>query len=471
MRRLSRGLAPLVLAGLAACAQLEPRPDLPVETAIPAGEGSEVDRLIAPAEARHPGESAFRLLNEGPEAFVIRARSARLAGRSLDVQTYIWHGDLTGAYLAQRLLEAADRGVKVRLLVDDMDARAKNAGFAALAAHPNIAVRMFNPFASRKGTMSMVGEGLTSFGRINHRMHNKTWIADNRIAIVGGRNLGDEYFGASDEVNFVDLDFAMIGPIVRDASASFDKYWNSPAAYPMEVLDPAGVSAAALERLRGRLAERARRRQRRAATRTSCAPTMPCSAWWRVTGPWTGPASITSPPTTRSRRRCPSTTPARSVVRRSCVPMVQSMQTELTVISPYFVPGEEVTASWVKSVEGRQARARAHELADRQRRGGGARRLRTLSRAAGRGRRAGLGAEAAGGQRRAVEPVRLLGREPAHQGARGRRPDALRRQLQPRPALDLAQLRAGCDRREPGARAAARGDLRRADRGHSAPGR
>ena len=255
MRRLSRGLAPLVLAGLAACAQLEPRPDLPVETAIPAGEGSEVDRLIAPAEVRHPGESAFRLLNEGPEAFVIRAHSAKLAGRSLDVQTYIWHGDLTGAYLARQLLEAADRGVKVRLLVDDMDARAKNAGFAALAEHPNIAVRMFNPFASRKGTMSMVGEGLTSFGRINHRMHNKTWIADNRIAIVGGRNLGDEYFGASDEVNFVDLDFAMIGPIVRDASVSFDKYWNSPAAYPMEVLDPAGVSPDALERLRGRLAD------------------------------------------------------------------------------------------------------------------------------------------------------------------------------------------------------------------------
>jgi cardiolipin synthase C len=172
------------------------------------------------------------------------------APRSLDVQTYIWHGDLTGAYLAQQLLAAADRGVKVRLLVDDMDARAKNAGFAALAAHPNIVVHMFNPFASRKGTMSMMGEGLTSFRRINHRMHNKSWIADNRIAVVGGRNLGDEYFGASDEVNFVDLDFAMIGPIVRDASASFDRYWNSPAAYPMEVLDPAAVSDAALETLR-----------------------------------------------------------------------------------------------------------------------------------------------------------------------------------------------------------------------------
>ena len=86
-------------------------------------------------------------------------------------------------------------------------------------------------------------------------MHNKTWIADNRVAIAGGRNIGDEYFGASEEVNFVDLEFAMMGPVVRDASASFDKYWNSPAAYPMEVLDPDGVNDKALEVLRAKLAE------------------------------------------------------------------------------------------------------------------------------------------------------------------------------------------------------------------------
>ena len=114
---------------------------------------------------------------------------------------------------------------------------------------------MFNPFASRSGMLRYIGEGMTSFGRINHRMHNKTWIADNRIAIAGGRNIGDEYYGASEEVNFVDLEFAMIGPIVRDASASFDKYWNSPAAYPMEVLDPAAVSEKALETLRPKLTE------------------------------------------------------------------------------------------------------------------------------------------------------------------------------------------------------------------------
>jgi len=198
------------------------------EVSIPLGEGTELDALIAAPEAKHPGQSGFRLVSEGPEALAIRARTGLLAGRSLDVQTYIWHADVTGTYLAHRLLQAADRGVRVRILVDDMDARAKNAGFAALDAHPNIGVRMFNPFESREGFFSKLGEIVGSFPRLNRRMHNKTWIADNRIAIIGGRNLGDEYFGASADVNFVDLDFAMVGPIVRDASASFDEYWNAP---------------------------------------------------------------------------------------------------------------------------------------------------------------------------------------------------------------------------------------------------
>ena len=105
--------------------------------------------------------------------------------------------------------------------------------------------------------LGLIGEGLTDFGRVNRRMHNKSWIADNRIALVGGRNIGDEYYGASDGVNFVDLDFAMIGPVVRDASASFDKYWNSPLVYPIESLDPASVNAAELDRVRALLISRA----------------------------------------------------------------------------------------------------------------------------------------------------------------------------------------------------------------------
>src|SRR5262245_28736402 len=128
----------LVAAVLGGCASLPERPQLPAMNSIAPAAGAPLDRAIAEAEAQHPGAAGFRLVIEGMEAFVIRAQSARLAARTLDVQTYIWHADATGLYLAQTLLEAADRGVRVRLLVDDLDARAKNAGFAALAAHPNI---------------------------------------------------------------------------------------------------------------------------------------------------------------------------------------------------------------------------------------------------------------------------------------------------------------------------------------------
>jgi putative cardiolipin synthase len=241
---------------LAGCATLAPRPELPHQAAVPVGAVTPLDELIGDAEARHPAQSGFRLVAEGPEAFAIRARTAATAARSIDVQTYIWHDDMTGLYLAHVLLEAADRGVRVRVLVDDMDARGKTFGFAALDAHPNIEVRMFNPFAQRDGIVGFALEALGSFRRINRRMHNKSWIVDNRIAIVGGRNLGDEYFGASEDVNFVDLDFAMIGPIVREASGSFDRYWNASPAYPVALLAPESVSAESLATLRAGLARR-----------------------------------------------------------------------------------------------------------------------------------------------------------------------------------------------------------------------
>ncbi|MCJ7451654.1 MAG: phospholipase D-like domain-containing protein, partial [Steroidobacteraceae bacterium] len=252
MRTIIRLCLPLFPLLLAACAELPERPELPPQAAVPVGSGTKLDSLIAPAEASHPGQAGFRLVGTGTEAFAIRARTAFVAGRSLDVQTYIWNRDVTGLYVANVLIGAADRGVKVRLLVDDMDARSKNYGFAALDAHPNIEVRMFNPLPSRSGTLAFIGDFMSSGKRLNHRMHNKTWIADNRIAIVGGRNLGDEYFGASEEVNFVDLDFAMVGPVVRDASASFDKYWNSRAVYPISVLSPDAITPEELGKLRKR---------------------------------------------------------------------------------------------------------------------------------------------------------------------------------------------------------------------------
>ena len=342
LRTLCRSLTWLLAISLAACAHLQPRPELPVQTAIASGDNSPLDGLIAAAEARRPGQSAFRLLVEGSEAFVIRVRSARMAARSLDVQTYIWHADLTGMYIAHTLIEAADRGVKVRVLVDDLDARAMNAGLAAVAAHPNVEVRLFNPFASRSGTLRLIGEGLTSFDRINRRMHNKTWIADNRVAIAGGRNLGDEYFGASDEVNFVDLDFAMIGPVVRDASASFDKYWNSPSAYPIEALATDAVNVRALDSLRTRLAAHAREVE---ASRYAIALRSDDAVQRLINGDWPMQWSpkylfVSDDPLKVTMLERP---PEPTGVVAALVPVAKAAQSELTIISPYFVPSGTAT--------------------------------------------------------------------------------------------------------------------------------
>jgi putative cardiolipin synthase len=344
IRRLSVVLIVVaLLAYFAACAQLDPRPQLPEEPALALADDSPLDQATGAMESSHPDESAFRLVVEGTEAFVVRVQTARKAKRSLDVQSYIWHADLTGMYFANELLLAADRGVKVRVLLDDVDARRNNDALAALSAHPNIEVRTFNPFASRRGTLSMFAEGLRSFSRINRRMHNKSWIADNRVAVVGGRNIGDEYFSASDEVNFVDLDFAMIGPVVRQASASFDEYWNSPSAYPMQVLDPDHASLDALNRLRPKLAAQAER-----AAYSPYAQLLKSNDAIKrmVEGDWPmqwakkyqfvadDPNKVTMQEKDANRAQ----------VSAALVPMVQETQTRLSIISPYFVPGARGTA-------------------------------------------------------------------------------------------------------------------------------
>jgi putative cardiolipin synthase len=335
---------------------------LPSDVAIPPGAGTELDQLIAEPEAQHPGASGFRLVREGPEALAIRARSALLAGRSLDVQTYIWHADVTGMYLAHRLLQAADRGVRVRILVDDMDARAKNAGFAALDAHPQIEVRMFNPFQSRQGWLSQAWEIVSSFPRLNRRMHNKTWIADNRIAIVGGRNLGDEYFGASEDVNFVDLDFAMVGPIVRDASASFDDYWSAPSTRPMRELDLKSVTREALDDVRTTLADHA-----------EAAEASPYAAEVRgddsvqrlVAGDW--------PMVWTDSCRFVADDPLKVALDEKDIqdsrvltvlqPAAENTSERLSLISPYFVPGEVGTQILVGLAhEGKQVRVLTNSL-------------------------------------------------------------------------------------------------------------
>ncbi len=196
-----------------------------------------------------PGVSTVRLVEQNAMAFTYRAATAAAAERSLDVQYYIWHDDLTGKLLAAELMRAAERGVRVRVLVDDMDARTKHEIFVVADMHPNLEVRIFNPFYNRSGLLGQISEYVLRGSRLNHRMHNKAWIVDNRVAIVGGRNIGDEYFGASPHSNFSDLDVLMTGPIVGEVSTSFDEYWNSPNAVPVSRFEGKQPEPEDLERL------------------------------------------------------------------------------------------------------------------------------------------------------------------------------------------------------------------------------
>jgi putative cardiolipin synthase len=353
---------PFALLLVSACAQLPPRPELPDATALAVGAESRLDEKVGAVETQHPGASGFGLLSDGRAAFAARAQTAHRAARSLDVQTYIWHSDMTGRFLAQQLLDAADRGVRVRLLVDDMDARDKNYGYAALDAHPNIEVRMFNPLASRSGTLAKIGDLMTSMKRLNHRMHNKSWIADNRVAFVGGRNLGDEYFGASDETNFVDLDFAMVGPVVRDVSASFDRYWNSRAAYPVVTLSPEAVTAPALARLRVALASAVEETKHSAYAeqlQRDDAIDRLVTGDWRLE--WSSQYHFVSDDPLKALKDPGA---GRSDVLSFLVPVMQAAEVGMTMISPYFVPGKEGTTALVRGASsGRNIRVLTNSLA------------------------------------------------------------------------------------------------------------
>ena len=190
-------------------------------------------RVFEKEAKKHPGKSGFSLIPYGQDAFEKRMRMVALAEKSLDIQYYIWKSDTTGTAFAYEILRAADRGVKVRILLDDLGLKGRDEAIAALDAHPNIEIRIFNPFTSRK----LRGVNfLLDFERLNHRMHNKVIVADNAVAIIGGRNIGNHYFSVSKKGNFRDLDIICAGPVVREISGVHDYFWNGKWAVPVKPL-------------------------------------------------------------------------------------------------------------------------------------------------------------------------------------------------------------------------------------------
>ena len=219
----------LALAVASGCAANYAKVPRSSSTAFQEHQTTTLGRIFDPAAAKHPGESGVLFMRYGRRALEARLAMADLAERSLDLQYYIWDADVTGHLLADRLIRAADRGVHVRVLLDDHGIVGRDNAIARLSAHPNIEIRAFNPFRNRGNRLM---DFITDPSSANRRSHNKAMIADNAIVIVGGRNIADSYFGVHGESNFRDLDIVAVGPVVRDASAVFDDFWNSDFAIP-----------------------------------------------------------------------------------------------------------------------------------------------------------------------------------------------------------------------------------------------
>ncbi|NPT38185.1 phospholipase D family protein [Paraburkholderia xenovorans] len=243
-------------AFLTACATRPPATAFgrQVTHALPVTEATPLRTALMPVEAAHPDQSGFRLLPNGTDALQMRIALARAATRTLDMQYYIANEDTTGKLLLGAALYAADHGVRVRMLVDDLNFKDIDRVMAGLNSHENIEIRVFNPFGSaQQGLFERTTNVFTQIGHFTRRMHNKAMIADNQLAIVGGRNLGDEYFSASETLQFRDLDVLAAGPITADISASFDDYWNSSIAYPLRVLNKQKFDAKELDQTRDEL--------------------------------------------------------------------------------------------------------------------------------------------------------------------------------------------------------------------------
>ncbi len=334
------GVLTLFAAFASGCATL--RTDLPREpsTSLPPVADTPSTRYVASETAAHGELSGFRALTSNTNALMSRIVLIDHAEHSLDLQYYIFDNDATGRLMAQRIVAAADRGVRVRILLDDLDIAGQGQDnlLDALDAHPNIEVRLFNPFRIRnRSAFSKVGQFVIDGKRLNRRMHNKSFIVDGMQAVIGGRNIGDAYFDAGDEVHFRDLDVLAIGAVVPKIAAMFDSYWNSDMAYPVTAYTSIHATAEDLAHLRVSLAHAARAFAESDYAQ-ALSDTLPNGPSADRTGHWFwGATTLVADDPNKAD-------PDRDGETRLIVPELRQMldgaKTEALLISPYFIPGE-----------------------------------------------------------------------------------------------------------------------------------
>mgnify|MGYP001218840810 CR=1 FL=1 len=332
---LRRVIAALALLVLASCA---PTLDLTVERTPSHALTPQVDTPLRAQLAPHiPAElSGFHLLADGRAALAARLTLAARATRTLDVQYYLFHNDASGKWVAAALLAAADRGVRVRVLIDDIDTADKEVGLATLNTHPNIEVRLFNPFLARSTNVFVFGwQAIRDGVRLNRRMHNKAFIADNQLGITGGRNIGDEYFDAHAEFAFIDLDVLAAGGVVDAMSRSFDAYWNSDAVVPAAAL-PVRISAQRLARAGARLGAYAAERARSAyGGEVAAADPLPALLSGRLAWHLAPADLIVDPP----EKALDPAQPSSNLLVGQLAGLWIDPKARALIVSPYFVPG------------------------------------------------------------------------------------------------------------------------------------
>jgi putative cardiolipin synthase len=338
-------LLPLAISLMAGCASL-PENIVREETAKLDTTTSSLAQAFAQHATAHPGQSGAYPLGQGKEALAARVTLARRAELSLDVQYYIWHNDDSGRLMLKELLAAADRGVRVRILIDDLGVNAANDDvFRWLDAHPQVSVVLFNPIATRNSRKL----GLISDPRrLNRRMHNKSMTADNTVTIVGGRNIGDEYFALNELVNFADMDVLAIGPVADQVVDSFDIYWNSTAAIPISAFHQSPASAEDLAQ--GRAALNAAVRQssdtyddvRRDVLSTSHLAELEAG---KLNFYWAGITALYDSPDKAAADH------DSELLLQQLGSLLGKAQSDLLIVSPYFVPGKAGTAGLVAAAQ------------------------------------------------------------------------------------------------------------------------
>jgi len=332
---------------LAGCATLPPGAAYPKAPSVAFAEplATSLGRDAASLSRAHPGRSGVRLFAHGEDGLVLRAQIVQAAQRSLDIQYYIFIEDDTGKVLTNEVRKAADRGVRVRLLVDDFNLYGHpetRATLDALDHHRNIEIRIFNPLSYR-GDVALAHrlDVALNAPRLNHRMHNKLFVADNAVAIVGGRNVADGYFEVgTPPYRFGDFDLAVVGPVVADLSHSFDEFWNSSLAIPQPALGAfADTKARGDDELPGSPEAFAKLTRRIASGE-------PLRGLLRAKLPlaW-GPARVVADSPDKALAGGEGDA---SPTSREIVTQLQAVQRDLVVISPYFVPGQDGLASFRK---------------------------------------------------------------------------------------------------------------------------